>query len=196
MSRVLLTLEYDGTAYAGWQRQLNGLAVQQVLEEKLSAACGEPITVTGASRTDAGVHAAGQRAHFDTCSRIPPEKYPFVLNTMLPPDIRVIGQCAFGDCVSLRRITLPEGLAEILPPGSRIDCVPMADGGEGTVDAFLAAVPDARRVDCDATDPLGRPLRAFFGYRPGERTPGPSGGPGVTMTPSGTVYGPGSMRTY
>ncbi len=89
MSRVLLTVEYDGTAYAGWQRQLNGLAVQQVLEEKLSEACGETIIVTGASRTDAGVHAAGQRAHFDTRSRIPPEKYPFVLNTMLPPDIRV-----------------------------------------------------------------------------------------------------------
>ncbi len=89
MKRILLTVEYDGTAYAGWQRQLNGLAVQQVLEERLSLACAEPITVTGASRTDAGVHALGQRAHFDTDSRIPPEKYPFVLNTMLPPDIRV-----------------------------------------------------------------------------------------------------------
>ena len=89
MSRILLTVEYDGTNYAGWQRQLNGLAVQQVLEEALTRACGEPITVTGASRTDAGVHALGQRAHFDTNSRIPPEKYPFVLNTMLPPDIRV-----------------------------------------------------------------------------------------------------------
>ena len=89
MSRILLTVEYDGTNYAGWQRQLNGLAVQQVLEEALSRACGETITVTGASRTDAGVHALGQRVHFDTASRIPPEKYPFVLNTLLPPDIRV-----------------------------------------------------------------------------------------------------------
>ena len=89
MKRILLTVEYDGTAYAGWQRQLNGLAVQQVLEEALSRACGEAIRVTGASRTDAGVHALGQALHFDTASRIPPEKYPFVLNTMLPPDIRV-----------------------------------------------------------------------------------------------------------
>ncbi|MBQ9726007.1 MAG: glycerate kinase, partial [Kiritimatiellae bacterium] len=64
---------------------------------------------------------------------------------------------------------IAEGLADVLPAGSRIDCVPMADGGEGTVEAFLAAVPDARRVECDATDPLGRPIRAFFGYRPGER---------------------------
>ncbi len=89
MRRVLLTLEYDGTCYSGWQRQQNGLAVQQVLEEALSRATGENITVTGASRTDAGVHALGQAAHFDTDSRIPPEKYPFVLNTMLPPDVRV-----------------------------------------------------------------------------------------------------------
>ena len=89
MKRILLTVEYDGTAYAGWQRQINGLAVQQVLEEKLSVACGHPVTVTGATRTDAGVHALDQKVHFDTDCTIPPEKYPFVLNTMLPPDIRV-----------------------------------------------------------------------------------------------------------
>ena len=89
MKRILLTVEYDGTAYAGWQRQINGLAVQQVLEEALSEACGHPVTVTGSSRTDAGVHALDQKVHFDTESGIPPEKYPFVLNTMLPQDIRV-----------------------------------------------------------------------------------------------------------
>ena len=90
MRRILLTLQYDGTDYAGWQRQMNGIAVQQVLEEKLSKACGENIRVTGASRTDAGVHAAGQRAHFDTACSIPPDRFPFVLNTILPPDIRVV----------------------------------------------------------------------------------------------------------
>lgn len=89
MRRILLTIEYDGTAYSGWQRQQNGLAVQQVVEEALSRATGEKIVITGASRTDAGVHALGQAAHFDTASSIPPEKYPFVLNTMLPRDIRV-----------------------------------------------------------------------------------------------------------
>lgn len=89
MKRILLTVEYDGTAYAGWQRQTNGLAVQQVIEEALTSACGHPVTVTGASRTDAGVHALGQALHFDTCCTIPPEKYPFVLNNILPPDIRV-----------------------------------------------------------------------------------------------------------
>ena len=89
MKRILLTVEYDGSAYAGWQRQTNGLAVQQVLEEALTSACGHPVTVTGASRTDAGVHALGQALHFDTSCTIPPEKFPFVLNNILPPDIRI-----------------------------------------------------------------------------------------------------------
>lgn len=88
MKRILLTLEYEGTHYAGWQRQENGLAVQQVVEEAISRTVHAPITLTGASRTDAGVHALGQRAHFDTDSNIPPEKWPYVLNTMLPEDIR------------------------------------------------------------------------------------------------------------
>ena len=89
MKRVLLTVEYDGTAYAGWQRQLNAVAVQQVLEEALETACGHPVTVTGSSRTDAGVHALDQRVHFDTGCSVPPDKFPFVLNNLLPPDIRV-----------------------------------------------------------------------------------------------------------
>lgn len=96
--RILLTLSYDGTAYAGWQWQENAVAVQQRLEEGLEKLIGQPIRVTGASRTDAGVHALGQRSHFDTFSRIPPEKYPFALNTCLPPDIRVLeGKQVPGD---------------------------------------------------------------------------------------------------
>jgi len=87
--RILLTVEYDGTRYAGWQRQQNGLAVQQVLEEALQRAGASPSGVTGSSRTDAGVHALAQRVHFDTDASIPPEKYPFVLNNLLPPDVRV-----------------------------------------------------------------------------------------------------------
>ena len=89
MKRILLAVEYDGTAYSGWQRQLNGLAVQQVLEEALAQACAQPISVTGSSRTDAGVHARMQMVHFDSGCTIPPEKYPFVLNNILPPDIRI-----------------------------------------------------------------------------------------------------------
>lgn len=88
--RILLTLSYDGTGYGGWQMQHNAPSIQQCLEEALCKLTGESIRVTGASRTDAGVHALGQRAHFDTASRIPPEKYPFALNACLPRDIRAL----------------------------------------------------------------------------------------------------------
>ena len=87
--RVLLTIEYDGSAYCGWQRQLNGPSVQQKVEEAIFKVTGERIGIIGASRTDAGVHALGQRAHFDMESAIPADKVPFALNTRLPRDIRV-----------------------------------------------------------------------------------------------------------
>ena len=87
--RYLLTVAYDGTAYCGWQAQKNGPSVQETLETALSRLLGVFTRVTGASRTDAGVHALGQRAHFDAATGIPAEKLPFALNTMLPPDVRV-----------------------------------------------------------------------------------------------------------
>ena len=88
--RVMMTLSYDGTGYVGWQRQLNGRSIQAALENAISNITNETITVTGASRTDAGVHAAGQTVHFDTASRIPDEKFPLAVNTKLPPAIRVL----------------------------------------------------------------------------------------------------------
>ena len=87
--RVKLIVEYDGTNYAGWQRQINAMSVQQRLEEALTKLTKTPVTVTGASRTDAGVHAMGQTVHFDTASGVPDEKFSYALNTMLPEDIRV-----------------------------------------------------------------------------------------------------------
>ena len=89
MRRIHLIIEYDGTNYAGWQRQENALAVQQVIEEALSKLTRERVVLYGASRTDAGVHALGQSAHFDTESRIPADKFSYAVNTLLPPDIRV-----------------------------------------------------------------------------------------------------------
>ena len=71
--RIALRISYDGTAYAGWQTQSNAVAVQQVIEKALSKLSGGPVGIIGASRTDAGVHAQGQVAHFDTESRIPAE---------------------------------------------------------------------------------------------------------------------------
>ncbi len=90
MRRIHLIVEYDGTDYAGWQRQNNAMTVQEQLEIAVKRLTGESVCVSGASRTDAGVHALGQSAHFDTESRIPADKFSFALNTLLPPDIRVV----------------------------------------------------------------------------------------------------------
>ena len=90
MRRIHLIVEYDGTNYAGWQRQSNAMTVQEKLEIALRKLTKEEIVIAGASRTDAGVHAMGQSAHFDTESRIPADKFSYALNTMLPPDIRVV----------------------------------------------------------------------------------------------------------
>jgi len=65
MPRYKLTIEYDGTRYVGWQRQKNGYSVQEAIETALAGFVGEPVTIFGAGRTDAGVHASGQVAHVD-----------------------------------------------------------------------------------------------------------------------------------
>ncbi|HPJ02887.1 MAG TPA: tRNA pseudouridine(38-40) synthase TruA [Candidatus Limiplasma sp.] len=102
LRRVLLTISYDGTAYVGWQRQLNGISVQQRLEEALFKLLDTQTPVTGASRTDAGVHAMGQCAHFDTRSTIPADRFPYAINTHLPPDIKVIDGREVDGCFHAR----------------------------------------------------------------------------------------------
>lgn len=89
MRRILLEVAYEGTNYCGWQVQPNGVTVESVLNGELSRLLGENIAVVGASRTDAGVHALGNVAVFDTESRIPGEKMAYALNVSLPPDIRI-----------------------------------------------------------------------------------------------------------
>ena len=91
MKRVMLTVAYDGTNYSGWQLQPNGETIESVLNRCLSELTGEEITVIGASRTDAGVHAMGNIAVFDTMSRIPGDKFSYALNQRLPEDIRICG---------------------------------------------------------------------------------------------------------
>lgn len=85
--RVLLVVAYDGTNYHGWQCQPNAITIEQILNEKLSELLGENIEVIGASRTDAGVHAEGNVAVFDTNTNIPAEKISYALNHSLPDDI-------------------------------------------------------------------------------------------------------------
>lgn len=87
--RVMLTVAYDGTHYHGWQIQPNVPTIEGVLNQCLSALLDEPIEVIGASRTDAGVHALGNIAVFDTEARIPAEKISYAMNQRLPEDIKV-----------------------------------------------------------------------------------------------------------
>ena len=90
MKRIKLTVAYDGTDYCGWQIQPNGITVEKVLNRALSRLTGEDIAVTGASRTDAGVHAEGNVAVFDTASTIPPGRFSYAVNTLLPEDVVVV----------------------------------------------------------------------------------------------------------
>jgi tRNA pseudouridine38-40 synthase len=85
MPRYRLTVEYDGRAFVGWQRQANGLAVQQVLEDALEKLSGAAADVTGAGRTDAGVHALGQVAHVDLDRGFPAETVQNALNFHVRP---------------------------------------------------------------------------------------------------------------
>lgn len=91
MKRIKLIVAYDGSAYCGWQIQKNGVTVEQVLNETLTTLLGESIEVIGASRTDAGVHALGNVAVFDTKTKIPGDKIAYALNQRLPEDIRIQG---------------------------------------------------------------------------------------------------------
>lgn len=88
--RARLLLAYCGTAYAGWQRQANALTVQEVVEAALADLVGQPVTLAGASRTDAGVHARGQVAHLDLDRELACSALVHGTNHRLPADIRVL----------------------------------------------------------------------------------------------------------
>ena len=92
--RVKMIVAYDGTNYCGWQIQPNGITIEQVLNEHLSRLLKEDIKVTGASRTDAGVHSLGNVCMFDT---MPAEKISYALNQKLPEDIVVVDSCKVSD---------------------------------------------------------------------------------------------------
>lgn len=93
MKRIKLVISYDGTKYNGWQKQPNGTAIEEIINDQLSELLGETIEIIGASRTDSGVHALGNVAVFDTVTKIPPDKICFALNQRLPSDIVIQSSC-------------------------------------------------------------------------------------------------------
>jgi len=94
MPRYRLTIEYNGGPFVGWQRQDNGPSVQAALEDAIFKMTGETVTVTGAGRTDAGVHAFGQVAHFDLVKEPHPDKIRDALNHFVRPAPVAVLDCA------------------------------------------------------------------------------------------------------
>ena len=89
LKTVKLTIEYNGTNYCGWQKQPNGTSIQGKLEEAIEAVTAEKVDLNASGRTDAGVHAYGQVASFETESKIEAERIPMAINNFLPKDISV-----------------------------------------------------------------------------------------------------------
>lgn len=96
MRNILLTIAYNGKNYAGWQIQKGNRTVQGELVKAIKVITGEDVVLYGSGRTDAGVHAYGQKANFRTASNIPAEKIAPALNTKMPSDISVIESCEMG----------------------------------------------------------------------------------------------------
>jgi len=107
--RVALVIQYLGTHFHGWQRQAGHRTVQEEIEKVLLSVLHRPVTLHGAGRTDAGVHAAAQVAHFEATGSIPAQKWAKVLNTQLPKDILVLASAPVNSrwharfCASWRR---------------------------------------------------------------------------------------------
>ena len=103
MTVLKLTLEYDGTDFVGWQVQPNGRSVQQELEKGIERLCGEPVRVTGAGRTDAGVHARGQVASLRAPRELPLRAWTAGLNALLPDDVACLRAEAAPEGFDARR---------------------------------------------------------------------------------------------
>jgi len=126
VNRHKLTIAYDGTAYAGWQIQPNGLAVQEVLQNCLADLDGRRAVVHGSGRTDQGVHARGQVAHVDLKRDWPLPSLKRALNSNLPNDVRVLRVEAVDSTFHARRSAIGKEYryfihnAEIMPPHLRL----------------------------------------------------------------------------
>lgn len=90
MRNIKLVIEYDGTAYSGWQSQDNGVGIQEIIEKAIKKTTGEKVKLIGSGRTDARVHAKGQVANFFTNSNIPGDRFIYALNINLPYDIQIV----------------------------------------------------------------------------------------------------------
>lgn len=118
--RYKITLSYDGTNYCGWQSQLNGKSIQDALERAVFSLFGETARVTGSGRTDAGVHALGQVAHFDCDKVLPIKNVVGGLNAYLPRDIRVLGAEQVADWFDARKSVKRKTYMYVMYTGERL----------------------------------------------------------------------------
>ena len=103
MPDIRLLIEYDGTAFHGWQVQPDQRTVQGVLQDALGQLTGDRVKLVAAGRTDAGVHAAGQVASFKTACTVPPERIGAAVNGLLPPEVAVVESAEAPDGFHARR---------------------------------------------------------------------------------------------
>lgn len=104
--RIKITLSYDGSLYSGWQKQRSEKTIQSEVEKAVEKATGECVNIYASGRTDSGVHAISQCAHFDTSSSLPPEVFAPVLNSFLPSDIHIISSESASNTFHSRYSTL------------------------------------------------------------------------------------------
>ena len=168
--RYRLLIAYDGSEYAGWQRQDNALAIQQVVEEAVAAVASRSVAVHGAGRTDAGVHASGQAAHLDLpAGNLPPRETRRALvhgvNHHLPGAIRVLAADAVDDSFHARRS------ASFKVYGYRLCRAPV-------IDPFRApfVVPAPRRLDLEAMKKAASLIRGRHDFSAFAKAGGGHGG--------------------
>lgn len=179
MPRIALGLEYDGTDFVGWQIQKSGRSIEGVVAAAVATVAGEAVNVRGSGRTDAGVHALQQVAHFDTHAERTPRQWLLGINSNLPPDVAVRWAQGVADDFDARRSAVSRRYRyTILQQAARpallrervwwlrepLDCGAMAAAattwlGEHDFSAFRAA-------GCQAKSPTRRLIAARIGYRP------------------------------
>jgi tRNA pseudouridine38-40 synthase len=179
MPRIALGLEYDGTDFIGWQIQRTGRSVEGTLAAAVSFVAGAPVTVQGSGRTDAGVHALQQVAHFDAAAVRTPRQWLLGINSNLPPDVAIRWVREVPADFSARRSAVSRRYRyTVLQQPARpavlrrtawwlrqtLDCAAMAEAaaawlGEHDFSAF-------RGAGCQAKSPMRRLMAATIGHRP------------------------------
>jgi tRNA pseudouridine38-40 synthase len=148
MANIKLTIAYDGSNYLGWQRQPahHGISIQQKLEQALADLLQQPVTIHGAGRTDAGVHALGQVANFYCSKPLPIEKLPLVVNRLLPADIRIVAAEAVAESFHARFSSHIKRYRYVIEQGRR--CSPFARDYSWQIESAvdIAAMQRASRV--------------------------------------------------